>query len=81
MLAAEIVYAMREEFAVTLTDIIFRRTMIGLDPDQGAGMFAEIARLAGAEAGWDSSEMSRQHGDLEEFCRRLQPAATSGPPQ
>lgn len=81
VLAAEIVYAMREEFAVTLTDIIFRRTMIGLDPDQGAGMFAEIARLAGAEAGWDSSEMSRQHGDLEEFCRRLQPAATSGPPQ
>ena len=29
VLAAEVVFALREEFAVTLTDIVFRRMMIG----------------------------------------------------
>jgi len=34
VLAAEIVFVLREEFARTLADVVFRRIMIGLDPDQ-----------------------------------------------
>ena len=41
---------MREEFALTLEDIVFRRTMIGFDPDQGRPQYNAIAAIAAAEA-------------------------------
>jgi len=52
VLAAEVVFALREEFAATLTDIVFRRMMVGLDADQGRALYDRIADLAAAEARW-----------------------------
>ena len=52
VLAAEVPFAIREEFARTLTDIVFRRLMIGLDADQGRPMYERIAELAAEESGW-----------------------------
>lgn len=81
ILAAEIVFVMRAEFATTLADIVYRRTMLGLNPDQGAELVTEIARIAADEAGWDKAEKSRQLQALEAHRRRLQPDITSGPRQ
>ena len=53
VLAAEIPFAIREEFAGSLEDIVFRRMMIGFDADQGRDLYTEIAALAAAESGWD----------------------------
>ena len=74
VLAAEIVFAIREEFAKTLTDIVFRRCMVGLDHDQGRPLYAAIADIAANEFGWDSNEKSRQLDELVDFSESLRVA-------
>ena len=74
VLAAEIVFAIREEFAKTLTDIVFRRCMVGLDRDQGRPLYAAIADIAANEFGWDSNEKSRQLDELVDFSESLRVA-------
>ena len=71
MIAAEVVFALRHEFAVNLTDIVHRRLMIGLSADQGQGMNEEIAELAARELNWNSGEKERQLADLEQYNERL----------
>jgi len=60
VLAAEIVFAIREEMAQTLDDIVHRRLMIGLDANQGRELYAVIAAVAAAEFGWDDKERQVQ---------------------
>jgi glycerol-3-phosphate dehydrogenase len=55
VLAAEVAFAIREEFARTLTDIVHRRIMIGLDADQGRPLYESIAAIAADEFGWDDA--------------------------
>ena len=71
VLAAEIVFAVRNEFAKTLSDIVFRRCMLGLDNDQGRPLYASIADIAAAELGWNASEKNRQLVELVEFSDSL----------
>lgn len=71
VLAAEIVFAVRSEFAKTLADIVFRRCMLGLDSDQGRSLYASIAGIAADELGWDAREKSRQLDELVEFSDSL----------
>lgn len=71
ILAAEVPFTMREEFARTLTDVVFRRMMIGLDADQGRPYYGDIAALAAAENGWREKQTARQLEDLEKFAESL----------
>jgi glycerol-3-phosphate dehydrogenase len=71
VLAAEVVFAMREEFALTLEDIIFRRAMIGFDADQGRALYNDIAAIAAAEAGWSSEQKAQQLNGLTEYAESL----------
>lgn len=70
VLAAEVVFAIREEFAVTLSDIVFRRIMVGFDSDQGRSMYDAIAALAAEE--WQCSEKQ-----IEEQLQALRSYASS----
>ena len=74
VLAAEVVFAIREEFARSLADIVFRRSMVGLDHDQGRPLYAAIADIASAELGWDEREKSRQLDELVDFSESLRVA-------
>ena len=71
VLAAEVVFALRDEFAGTLEDIVFRRTMIGFDADQGRPMYDAIAALAAAEAGWDPQRQAHELGNLVAYADSL----------
>jgi glycerol-3-phosphate dehydrogenase len=77
VLAAEVPYAIHSEFAVTLVDIIHRRTMLGLRADQGRAVADAVVRLAAAELDWDKAEISRQLEALQEYNDRLRPAAAA----
>ncbi|MDH4048120.1 MAG: glycerol-3-phosphate dehydrogenase [Gammaproteobacteria bacterium] len=77
VLAAEVVFAVREEMAVTLTDIVHRRMMVGLDADQGASLAEAIAGLAAGELRWSSAETQRQLKALKNYNDRLKPAFLS----
>ncbi|HSD70153.1 MAG TPA: glycerol-3-phosphate dehydrogenase, partial [Woeseiaceae bacterium] len=57
VLAAEVAFAVSEEMAVTLVDIVHRRLMIGLAADQGRPLAAAVARLAAGELHWDDREI------------------------
>ena len=65
VLAAEVVFVLREEFARTLADVVFRRMMIGLDPDQGRPMYETIADIAATERGWSAEQRSQQLNELQ----------------
>jgi glycerol-3-phosphate dehydrogenase len=74
VLAAEVVFAIREELAVTLTDIVHRRMMVGLGADQGEPLAEAIASLAAGELLWDAAEVRQQLRLLKNYNERLKPA-------
>ncbi|HEU5040113.1 MAG TPA: FAD-dependent oxidoreductase, partial [Gemmatimonadales bacterium] len=53
-LADRIREAVRDEMAVTLADIVFRRTMLGEPPGPGRQAVEEAATVAGEALGWDA---------------------------
>ena len=70
-LAAEVILAIREEFAVTLTDIVFRRMMIGFNTDQGRPLYRLVAQLAARELQWGSDRAEREMRDLTAYADSL----------
>ncbi len=73
VLAAEVAFSIRHEFAADLIDIMHRRMMIGLNRDQGLPMAEEIALIAADESGWDRSERERQLQTLHAYSERFKP--------
>ena len=71
VLAAEAVFAIREEFAKSLIDIVFRRLMIGLDADQGRPLYTAIADIAADAFGWDADQKSQQLDELIDYSESL----------
>ena len=73
VLAAEVVYGIREEYARTLVDIVHRRLMVGLNKDQGDSMTDAIVSIAATELGWSRSEKAAQLAALGAYNARLSP--------
>lgn len=62
-LGVEVRYAVTHEGAMSLRDILVRRTRIALDTPDGGGQAAvAAAELAAGPLGWDRSEIERQVG-------------------
>ncbi|MFC5828407.1 glycerol-3-phosphate dehydrogenase/oxidase [Nonomuraea insulae] len=69
--AGEVVFTIREEEAVSLADVLARRTMIGLEPDLGQGAMDAVAAVCAAELGWDEAETTRQKAAYLAYLRRF----------
>jgi glycerol-3-phosphate dehydrogenase len=67
VLAAEVSFAVNEEFARTLIDIVFRRLMLGLSADQGRTLYEEVATLAAAACNWDDDRRDKELHALRAF--------------
>ncbi|HZQ78079.1 MAG TPA: glycerol-3-phosphate dehydrogenase/oxidase [Acidimicrobiia bacterium] len=75
-LKAEAVYAVRYEMALTLEDVLSRRTRaLLLDAAASAGSAAAVAELIGAELGWSDQERARQVDDFLALVERQRRAA------
>ena len=57
---AEIVHAVRQEMAQTLSDVIRRRTELGAGGLPSMETLRACAELAGRELGWDSTRQSAE---------------------
>ncbi|MFQ6045072.1 MAG: glycerol-3-phosphate dehydrogenase/oxidase [Gemmatimonadales bacterium] len=58
---AELVHAMRREMAITLGDLLMRRTHLFYEvPGQAADQAAAVIELAAAEMGWDADRRSAE---------------------
>jgi glycerol-3-phosphate dehydrogenase len=66
LLAAEVVIALREERAETLTDVMARRLLLTRRDDVGWAAAAEVAAVCAHERGWDTARTERE---LEAFRR------------
>lgn len=60
---AEVLYAARTEMAVTLTDIVRRRTDIGTGTMPDAQVLRRCADIAAKELGWDERRKARELSD------------------
>ncbi len=67
VLAAEVAFAVNEEMARTLIDIVFRRLMLGLNADQGRPMYDEIATLAAAAGNWNQNRRAAELDSLRAY--------------
>lgn len=71
VLAAEVVFAIREEMARSLTDIVHRRLMLGLNADQGRPLYEIVAAIAADEFGWNENERHSQIKSLHTYSDSL----------
>ncbi len=60
LVAAEVVVAVEQEGAAHLTDILHRRTMIGLEPGWGREIHHEVAELAAPLLAWSADDVRRE---------------------
>jgi glycerol-3-phosphate dehydrogenase len=58
----DVLNAVREEMAITLSDIVFRRTSLGDLPGPDRSVVVRAAEIAGAELGWDAT---RQNAEID----------------
>jgi glycerol-3-phosphate dehydrogenase len=58
---AEIVHAVRQEFARTAADFLMRRTMLAFTPDQGQAALRPVAEEMARRLGWDAE---RQRAEI-----------------
>lgn len=66
---AQVVYAVRNEMARTLTDIVLRRTGIATLGDPGRDVLEKVARIAGEELGWDAGRVDRELAETVEALK------------
>ena len=78
VIAAEVALALRDEYALTLVDLLHRRLMTGLDADLGAAAADAIAAVAAREAGWDGQRLAAERDALAAWTARLSLAGMRG---
>jgi glycerol-3-phosphate dehydrogenase len=79
-IAAEVPWAYHEEGARTLTDVIARRTMVGLGPDAGIGADIAAAKVARDTLGWDAAKVDSEVAAYRRWVSRYQPRALMATP-
>jgi len=68
--ADDVVRAVRAEWAMTLGDVLLRRTAIGLAACQGLDRIDALAELVGAELGWDAA---RRAAEIAAYRAEIEP--------
>ncbi len=77
VLVAEAVHAVREEMAVKLADVVFRRTDLGTAGNPGAAALADCAGRMAEELGWGAARTERELQEVRDVYERW--AACGGP--
>jgi len=68
---AQVVYAIKNEMAVTLKDILFRRTGIGTLGNPGKTVLEKVADIAANELGWSADRKKRKSLKLKRLLNFL----------
>lgn len=71
VIQAEVVYSVRQEMAVKLSDALLRRTDIAACRHPGEACLFECAALMAAELGWDEARLVREVHETQEALARL----------
>jgi glycerol-3-phosphate dehydrogenase len=60
VIAAEVIHAVRDEMAVTLADVVLRRTELGTGSYPGTAVLHQCARLMAPELGWTEADIQAE---------------------
>ena len=71
-IAAEVVFAVRQEFALGMADILLRRCMAGLSPDLGRGALPKALSVAARYLDWDVTRLNAEQAAYEAEIRVLE---------
>ena len=74
-IAAELVYAVTAEGAVTLEDVLLRRTTIALNSDVGLSSARRASQVLVEHAGWSAEHAEREVERYRDAMRRFAPRA------
>jgi glycerol-3-phosphate dehydrogenase len=78
--AAEVAFAIEEEMGETLTDVLARRTMVGIGPTLSDDAVERAADVAGRVAGWSDDRRSREVAAYRDRLQRFDiPRHTAAP--
>ncbi len=72
LIAAEVLFALRQEEAVHLSDVLARRVMVGLEADLGRACAPRVAAVMAGELGWDDATVAAELAAYEEYLRRFE---------
>lgn len=73
--SAEVIFAIRTEFARTLTDIVGRRLLLSWDDNAGLDSIDAAAAVAAHELGWSAEEAEKQLSEYRSWILLRRPAA------
>ncbi len=74
-LAAEVVHALRAEGARTLTDVLMRRTMLGLDPELPAKSVEAVAEVMARHEDWPRGRANHEIDAYLKYSERFRLAS------
>ena len=67
VIGAQLVFAARREMALTLADMVLRRTPVGALGDPGDEALAKAAAIVGAELGWSDERQREEIASVKQF--------------
>jgi glycerol-3-phosphate dehydrogenase len=73
LIGAEVLYAFRHELAETLSDVLLRRTMVGMGPKVGLDVDEAAAKVAVEHLGWSQERTDREVAEYRKYVRRYKP--------
>lgn len=76
VIGAEILYAFQYELAETLSDVLLRRTMVGMGPEVGLDVVEPAADVAVTHLGWSDERKQKEIEDYRDYVSRYRPKET-----
>jgi glycerol-3-phosphate dehydrogenase len=73
VLGAEIINAVREEMAMSLADVVLRRTDLATGENPGENALSACADIMAKELGWSKDRKMKELRDLDAFLRMRKP--------
>jgi glycerol-3-phosphate dehydrogenase len=73
LLGAEVLHAFHHEMAQTLSDVLLRRTMVGLGPRVGLDVDEAAARVAVKHLGWSEERARNEVESYRRYVERYKP--------
>jgi glycerol-3-phosphate dehydrogenase len=68
---AEVLYSIREEMAMKLSDIVFRRTDLGTGSKPNRAALEECAAIAARELDWDQDRVQKELDEVDAACEKF----------
>jgi len=79
VLAAELIFAVDDDLARTLTDVFARRVLLAFEPGHGLTSVDASAAVLATHLGWDDSEKAVQIAEYHDWLDKLAVPDPSGP--